>query len=253
MKIIESINNKFIHEVAKLHLAKERKKQERFVVEGVRAVTSFIENGYKPSDCYVTEYILKEIQADSLNPLNQVELTLVTFDIMEKISNATHQSGILAVFKQVENPQAALLSSGLVLVNVTDPGNMGTLIRSAASFNYKSVVIVGGCDPFSPKVIQASAGALPLVNLFEWSWQELLENKNTIKLCALTLDSNNSLKTLDASTTLFVVGNEANGLPQDLIDQCDTTCTIPMPGNTESLNAAVAGSIVLAFAHFNKN
>ncbi len=254
MKIIESIHNKFIHEVAKLHLTKERKKQERFVVEGLRAVTSFVENGYKSLDCYITEYMLKEIQADSSNPLNQIELTLVTFDVMAKVSNAVHPSGVLAVFAQSKNPDSSLLSSGLVLANVTDPGNMGTLIRSAAAFGYKTVVVVEGCDPFSPKAIQASAGALPLINLFEWSWKELLENKKHLPLCALTLDQNAlSVTQANADAALFVVGNEANGLCEEWAADCDLFITIPMTGKTESLNAAVAGSIVLAFARFNKN
>ena len=142
-------------------------------------------------------------------------------------------------------PKATQLTSGIVLAQIQDPGNTGTLIRSAIGLGYKSVVIIEGCDPYSPKVVQATAGTLAHAKLFLWSWQELVQHKNNLKLCALVLNDEQQDQSYPADTTLFVVGNEAHGLPQAWVDACDMTMTIPLAPQAESLNAAVAGSIAL--------
>lgn len=110
---------------------------------------------------------------------------------------------------------------------------------------YKNVIIVQGCDPWSPKVIQASAGTIALVSIIQCSWEELIAKKGSTKLCALVVKDGYKPEDLDLKKSLLVVGNEAQGLPEAWIGQCEQKMTIPMPGNTESLNAAVAGSIAL--------
>lgn len=235
---IESTQNLLIKEIVKLHTKKERKRKQQFIVEGIRAVTTFLENNYKSIHLFVTEDVAVHFK-------NQT-ITLVSESVMEKISTATSASGIFAVFSYPENPLPKDLSSGIVLANITDPGNMGTLIRSAAAFGYSSVVIIDGCDPFSPKVIQATAGVLPLVDLFIWSWKTLQQYKNNIQLIGLVVRNGKSPQNINLSNSLFVIGNEAHGICDEWIKECDELLTIDMKGNTESLNAGVAGSIALA-------
>jgi TrmH family RNA methyltransferase len=241
MEIISSVSNNLVKAVVKLQTPKGRKEALQFIVEGQRACTTFIENGYDPVFIFITETI-----QNLPDQLNELEVTQVSGPVMKKMSNAVNPSGFLAVFEIPNNPTFTELSSGLVLSQISDPGNMGTLIRSAAAFGYKSVVVVEGCDPYSSKVLQASAGTLPLVKLFRWSWQELIENKHDLQLIALVAQDGQEPQAVTTPENLFVVGNEAHGIKPEWVKNCDQQITLPMLGNTESLNAAVAGSIVLA-------
>ncbi|MFS8506815.1 MAG: RNA methyltransferase [Candidatus Babeliales bacterium] len=237
--ILSSVNNQLVKEVIKLKTVKGRQKATHFIVEGQRACSTFIQNGYTPVHLFATEKNLDYAEKLFNNTL------LVTEALFQKMSSAKTPSGILALFAIPNTVNNKKLSAGLVLADIADPGNMGTLIRSAAAFNYKTVVIVGGCNPYSPKVLQATAGTLPLVNLFLFSWPELLQYKKDLRLTALVVKDGKSPQELKGNR-LFVVGNEARGINPVYLKDCDDLVTLPMPGNTESLNAAVAGSLILA-------
>src|SRR5439155_4041882 len=112
-------------------------------------------------------------------------LIIVSDRVMNKISAATSPSGILGVFSIPPHNINPIVPPGIVLVNIADPGNMGTLIRTAAAVHITTVIIVGGADCFGPKVIQATAGTIAKVSLYILSWQELMLQKNNIPLCAL--------------------------------------------------------------------
>lgn len=242
MKEITSVTNDLIKNIAKLRNAKERKQQQQFIVEGLRACTTFITNGYKPRFIFVTQDSIEQVKKF----FKEDEVIFVTDHVMEKISVSKTPSGILAVFPLPKDPSAQTLSAGLVLAEINDPGNMGTLIRSSAAFGYKSIVVVGGCDPFCPKVIQATAGTLPLVNVFQWSWKELLEYKKDLLLIGLSVKNGKALQTFTQKKCLFVIGNEAHGIKEQWLQNCDQLASLPMTGAVESLNAAIAGSLVLA-------
>lgn len=238
MKVITSVHNEQIKSIAQLHTAKGRLKQQQFLAEGKRILEGFARAGWKPTMLFTTEIHIATAQA-----LFDQEPVVVSEAVMKKISTATTPSGIVAVFSFP--PKSTNLTSGIVLANITDPGNMGTLIRSTAAFGAQSIVVVEGCDPFCPKVIQASAGALAHVQILRWSWQELIKNKKDLKLCALIVKGGQKPETLAKQNLLLVVGNEAHGLSQDQIADCDLTITLPMADSTESLNAAIAGSLAL--------
>lgn len=242
MKTIISRQNVEIKAVDKLKNAKDRTEQGRFLAEGLRTIETLMTK-YKPIQVYATE----TYYATHAMPISKDRLTLVPDAVMQKISTTNSPAGILAVFALPENPTKPL-SSGVVLARITNPGNMGTLIRTAAAMGKKSVVVVEGTDIWSPKVIQATAGALALVDIYELSWQELLALKGSTPLCALVVKGGTVPEQLKLQQALIVVGNEAEGLPDEWADACELKCTLNMPGNTESLNAAVAGSIVLYLA-----
>ncbi len=250
IKKIDSVNNPRIIAIAKLHNAKERKKQNRFIVEGLHFITEFVNKEVYPVELFIKENLLQDLSVEFLQKLNSknIPITTVTQAVMKKISTAETPCGFFALFTRFNSPSPDLLTSGIVLANITDPGNMGTLIRSAAAFGYQSVIIIEGCDVYSPKVIQATAGTLAFVTIFQWTWQELLAYKKDLKLYALVLNGTTPLTQIDNKKSLFVVGNEAHGIPLEWASTCEHTITIVMPGNTESLNAAVAGSIVLSYA-----
>ena len=122
---------------------------------------------------------------------------------------------------------------------------MGTLIRTAAAMNIQNVFVVCGVDPYNPKVIQATAGTIAYVTIIETDWQTFLEKHDNIKKCALVVKNGQNANEIDIMQSIFVIGNEGNGLPEEVIKMCDQKMTIEMPGKTESLNAAVAGSIAM--------
>lgn len=249
MKVIVSTQNKEVRAVAKLHTSKGRQSQGKFIVEGLRASQSLIEEKkLKLSQIYTTEALAEKVK--TLVPTGYI--TLVSEAVMQKMSAAETPSGIIATFEIPSKPQLNKLEAGVVLAQISDPGNMGTLIRSAAAMGYQTIVIVEGCDPWSPKVVQSTTGTIANVDIFQISWQELLENRGNLKLAALVVSGGEEPNKI-AKDSLIVVGNEAHGLPEEWTKGCEQKITIPMPGKTESLNAAVAGSIAMYLVAASKD
>lgn len=241
IKTITSRTNETVKLIAQLHSAKGREEQKQFIAEGARTCQTLVENGMELVQMYVTKEEFATVKEFTKNYF----ITLVEDHVMQKMSAAQNPSGILGVFKIPSQPSFSALDSGLVLANVTDPGNVGSLIRTCAALKIKNVIAIDGADIWSPKVVQASAGTLAQVHVYTPSWPVLLKWKKDIKLCALVVKGGKAPSELDFNKTLLVVGNEANGIPKEWLRDMNSYLTLPMPGNTESLNAAVAGSIAL--------
>jgi len=241
MNHITSRHNPAIKQLIELKKSDVRKETGLCVVEGIRAITSFLNSPYTLEKLYITEKNYALIQ----NIVPESKLFCLSDQLMNIVSSASTPSGILAVFKIPQAPSPDLLGSGIVLARIQDPGNMGTIIRTSIACGLPSVVVVEGCDPWSPKVIQASAGALAAAHLFDWSWEHLITHKKNLTLCALVPHGGTSPHDLTHSNILVVVGNEAHGLPAEWQKSCDQLVTLPMSESVESLNAAVAASIAL--------
>lgn len=239
IKITSALNEQ-IKRVVKLHSVQERKRSKRFIVEGTRTITTALTR-FKLDSLFCTEKTLAE--AKDLAP--SASIILIADSLMKKISTTITPSGLLAVLKIPDPTAPEFLQRGLVLAQVHDPGNMGTLIRTAAACNIKSVVVIEGADPWSPKVLQASAGTHAYVDLFQWDWQQLIAHKRNLLLYALVVNKGQPPTSIDQQQALLVIGSEAHGLPDSWVHECDEKITLPMPGAAESLNAAIAGSIVM--------
>ncbi len=245
MKTISSRTNPAIKHAASLHNKKYRAKHQQFIAEGLRSVSTLIHSNNLPEALYVTENRVSDAQ----KLVDEYRIYLVEDHVMEKISSTSTPSGIVGVFPIPPEPSPDTLGAGIVLAQISDPGNMGTLIRTAAALNTQSIVIIQGTDPWSPKVVQASAGTIGIVSIFQWSWDKLQTHKGKNKLCALTIAGGKKPAEIDFKHTLLVVGSEAHGIPEERVANCDEKLTLPMPGGAESLNAAVAGSIALYLAY----
>ncbi|MGE0206537.1 MAG: TrmH family RNA methyltransferase [Candidatus Babeliales bacterium] len=240
MKKITSRQNPEIINLAKLHDAKKRYTEKRFLAEGLRICQTLLEAEVKLLQIYVTEESIDKVDTF----VDENLITIVSRPVMEKISAASTPSGIVGVFTLPKQPPFAQLDAGIVLADITDPGNMGTLIRTCIAMGKKTIVIVEGVDPWNPKVIQASAGTIGKATLFQCTWQELMDHKKNLALAALIVHGGSSLETIDKKV-LLVIGNEARGIRSAWLKECEQTITLSMPGNVESLNAAVAGSIAM--------
>lgn len=243
-KKITSTSHDLIKQIVQLHNPKNRSKFQHFIAEGVCTISTIIKAGNKPLLLAATE----ELLADAKRLAHTRSIILVAQNVMDKISTATTPSGLLAVFRIPIQPSLDTLDTGIVLAKIADPGNMGTLIRTAAAMNKKSIVCIDTVDPWNPKVVQATAGAIGIVSIFCITWQELLLHKKNIPLYALVAKKGKNPNTVNMRNGLIVIGSESHGIPDEWVAQCDKKITLPMPGNFESLNAAVAGSIALYLA-----
>ena len=271
MQVITSHQNPKIQQLRRLKHATERQQQQRFSAEGLRTVATLLESKLVCEQLYVTDQILAhwQLMPPAIEHFPAANITVVTAAIMRQISGATTPSGLLAVFQlPAATPAAPLITqnltpAGLVLTNITDPGNVGTLIRTAVAINLPTVVTIAGADPFGPKVVQASAGTIGQIQLLRFeSWSEFRQYRTDLrlsptgvelKLHALVPQDGQNLidptAKLQAKNGFLVLGNEAHGLTVEQLSDCDSRLTIPMPGGAESLNAAVAGAIAMYLVH----
>jgi TrmH family RNA methyltransferase len=237
-KQITSLANDLVKHVVQLQLKPYRLANQEFIAQGTRTCQTLLASKkYALKHCLVTQ------DYEDLNSFPQDKIIQVSDDVMRKINPSTTPSGILCVFIV---PKASILPKqgpGLICANMTDPGNVGTLLRTAAAMHIKNVIIVDGVDAYHPKVVQAAAGCHGLLDIHVASWQEIMQAK--LPLAALVVEGGTPLPQVAYNKQFLVIGNEAHGLPQAWQDECQEKITIPMPGNTESLNAAIAGSIAL--------
>jgi len=244
---IQSAHNSIIKQAIALKNKKARDIAGLYIAEGVRTCSTLFRSPHTLIRCIMTEDMRITVEQYTIP-----EIVVVPPELMKKISATETPSGLMGVFQKPQRPIAPL-GPGLVLAQISDPGNMGTLIRTAAALNATTVVIVEGCDPWSPKVVQASAGTIGMISLYELSWQQLLHLRGSISLGALVTNAGISISDISSlHQQLLVVGNEAHGLPEEWESTCDIRITLPMPGQVESLNAAVAGSIALYVAYLQK-
>jgi len=240
MKIITSVHNDQVKHLINLAKKAYRVEHQQFLVEGTRACHELMQL-QSALMIYVTDTYYEYNRTLIIDP---AITTIVAEHVMAKISHATTPSGICAVF-QIPTAQPLPNSGpGIVLVDVSDPGNIGTLIRTAAAMKIKEVIIIGGVDPYSPKVIQSTAGCLTAVNLYQTTFEKLISH-NRLQLCAMVVKNGLLPDQINLCNKFLVIGSESNGLSHEQIAACQESMTISMPGNAESLNAAVAGSIGL--------
>jgi len=237
-KKITSVSNPLVQEVVQL---KKEKKTNLYIVEGFR----FFESVYKQKKDSIKHWFIAEsFQGHYFYPDIQDRCVVVSESVMSKMSSMTTPPGILAVCTY-EYAKGTPKMPCLVCYDVSDPGNLGALFRSAAAFSVKDVVCIGGVDPLNQKVIQASAGTLHLLNLYRMTEADFLKHAKNSEIVAISL-SGQPIESIEKKKNRFlVIGNEAHGLPESFIAQCSKTVTIPMNNAVESLNAAIAGSIAM--------
>jgi RNA methyltransferase, TrmH family len=169
----------------------------------------------------------------------------VTDELLSKIAGLTRMEGIAAEVPLPEERPMLGASRLLILDSISDPGNMGTLLRSALAFGWDGVCCIGGCDPFNDKVLRASRGALFTLPYWKTSWSELME-RWTAPVALFAADMGGApMEEVDLPERLaLILSHESSGV-SDWVRQRATLVSIPMAGEMESLNVAVAGSILL--------
>ena len=241
--IITSKDNEIIKNIKKL---KEKKyRLDSYIVEGIKMVKEAINENQ--------EIALIAIREDFKIDFDTKKIKTVTISnkIFNDISDVKTPQGILAVIKKNQNNQIETNSNYiLALDSLQDPGNMGTIIRTADSANINQIIInKTTVDPYSPKVIRSTMGAIYRTNIIE-----VEDLKTTLKeiqskgfqIITTDLKATQSIYDINYNNkTVVVIGNEANGVSQEILQTADKKVIIPMLGKTESLNASIAASIMI--------
>ena len=239
--IIQSLINPKVKHLVALQKKAYRHEHKQFLAQGATVYATLLQAGIKLHSVFVTAQAHDE-HHQILKPDTMFE---VTDAIMKKISTETTPSGIVAIFEIPESSTSDVTANALVLHNIQDPGNMGTLIRSAAAMNIATIFTMQGVDAYHPKVVQASAGTIGFVSIVPTNWPIFYKTYKHIGMCALVVDGGQDPQEINLKDCMLVLGSEGQGLPKEIITSCSQKMTIPMPGKTESLNAAVAGSIAM--------
>ena len=257
MEIITSINNQRVKDVANLKQKKFRMETGLFFAEGLRAVTEAVQYADVANLFFIKteESRLNEI----IKTAEEKGARLYSVDekVMAKLSDTKTPQGVLAVIKKPEDslqklhPGAASDNNAPVVVldRVQDPGNLGT-IRTADAVGALGIILLEGCaDAFSPKVVRASMGSLfhlPVIQdvfpeeALTWCYRHGYEP------AATALKNAQNMYKADLSKKMaFIFGNEANGVAEELQAAAETRLFIPMEGQAESMNVAMAAGIIL--------
>ncbi|MBR6483451.1 MAG: RNA methyltransferase [Clostridiales bacterium] len=251
MEIITSKDNKLVKRLVMLHDRKKASKEKKVFVEGVRLCEDALISGVRPEILAATPsneklaLELKEKYSLEISPVFMSE------DVFAKACSTVNPQGIAMVLEQpgrVEDLPVKGKDIYVVLENIQDPGNLGTIIRTADAFDMSAVIMTKGTvDPYNEKVLRSSMGSVWKVPLMFVDSSDaafdLLEGKGVLTLAAELGGDPLPEAKIDLPCAYFI-GNEGNGLQSCTIDRCDMKIRIPMPGRAESLNAASAASII---------
>lgn len=236
--LITSVNNKYIKELAKLKDKKYRDQSDVFLVETKHLVLEAYKAGL------IKELIL---EANEVFPLD-VPVLYVSKDVLKKLSSVESPSNVMAVVYK-RNDADVLGEKILILDRIQDPGNLGTMIRSAVAFNIDSIICSKDTvDIYNPKVVRASQGMMFHIPVFVRDTEEVIHELKNLDYKVIGTKVTNGHDVRESkiySHFALVIGNEGQGISKNIEELCDEYLYIKMNDNCESLNASVAASILM--------
>jgi RNA methyltransferase, TrmH family len=250
MKTITSRDNPGFKQLLKLaQSSRERKKSHQTLIEGIHLVQSYCQTMGAPKSLVISANGTGNIEIQAVIAHSQPLVPIVLSDAMfRELSSLEAPVGIIAL---IETPAAVpapeSMDNCVVLEDIQDPGNLGSILRSSAAAGIDHVVLSKGCVfAWSPRVLRAAMGAHFLLNIYEQQDLMGVLGRFNGKKIAAALRGKTSLYEVDLTGPMaLIIGNEGVGLSAALASLADVTATIPMPGKMESLNAAAATAICL--------
>ncbi len=235
--ILTSRNNPLIKETAALKEKKGRKEQGLFLVEGVKMAAECAKSGLE---------IVRAFAAESYRgDLCSQTAVRVSDDVFRFLSDEKTPQGLLCVVKIPVQPLRPPEKSCLLLDGVSDPGNMGAMIRTANAAGYNELYLINCTDPYSPKSVRASMSGLFFVRLYTGTRAEVLAALKGVPVLAADMAGENIFSFLPPEKYALAIGNEANGISEEVFQAAEYTLRIPMQATQESLNAAVSAGIAM--------
>lgn len=256
-QVITSAANQHVKQVIAWQTkSKERRKDKVFLVEGVKMFEEAPES--RILEVYVSESAYEKANEDIKNKLDRVGFNLITDDIFKKMSDTQTPQGILTVVKQPEYRLEDIIKADnpllVVLENLQDPGNLGTIVRTGEGAGITGVILSKTTvDIYNPKTIRATMGSIyrvPFVYVEDLKDTLVQMKEAGITSYAAHLKGDNYYSSFSfTQPTAFLIGNEGNGLTDEISEIADHYLKIPMEGKVESLNAAIATSLLIYETH----
>ena len=241
--MITSKDNALIKKIKSLSQKKYRDEYGQYIVEGIKICDEAIK--YANVDILV---VCLELFSDfDESKYSKTKIEYVSKNVFESISDTKTPQGIMAI---VNIPTSKKITDKVVfaLDTIQDPGNLGTIIRSLDAFGYKDLIISENTvDPYNPKVVRSTMGSILRLNINKVNLVVELNNykKDGYKIIVTSLDTNKYINEIDFNDKqIIVIGNESNGVSKEIQKEADLKVKIPMKGKAESLNAAVATSLI---------
>ena len=243
MEIITSSQNQFVKLAQSLLDKKGREESGLFLAEGINLLKDM------PNDV-VVKYIFataeREQEATSIaQRFTGVKEYQVTEQIIEKITDTKTPYGIVAVCEKKENSFALPKGNALILDKVSDAGNLGTIIRTAAAAGFEDLYLYNCVDVYSPKVIRSTLGGIFRIRIYNVTLEQALEVAKKTKSICLDMSGDNILEEKQVAPVTLIMGSEAHGISKEIRENVAKTISIPMKNNIESLNVSIAAAIAM--------
>ncbi|HEY4876322.1 MAG TPA: RNA methyltransferase [Puia sp.] len=226
---------------------KFRDEDGSFIAEGVKIINELL---FTPNTSLIRLFATENWNETNKAVIKDLpdKLTLVKESELERISFLQTPNQVVGIFKKPVFKSADIEKTiTLLLDEIQDPGNLGTIIRTADWFNIKKIFCSKeSADAFNPKVVQSTMGSIARVEVMHADLQTILDNHPDMPLYAATLQGENIFETKKISKGFILIGNESKGIKPELLKSSVHQITIPKLGNAESLNAAVAAGIVMS-------
>lgn len=247
---LTSVRNPAVKELRRLARSR-RRGDERLLVEAPGPVAAAIAAG-ACSQLYVTEEA-SETHADLVSAARGggTQVRTVTTAVLEAMAATQSPQGVVGLAQRLLPSVTAVLNRAtlaVVVVDAADPGNVGTLVRTADAAGADAAVMVGGADPLSPKAVRSSAGSVFHLPVADADWLAVHAAARDAGLALVAADPRGGVVHYRrdwTSPVAVVLGSEAHGLPSDVAAACDEAVHVPLAGHAESLNVAVTGAVVL--------
>lgn len=233
--IITSKSNPTIKEIIKLNDKKYRREEGLYLVEGTKPVNECIAAG-----CSVEKIVCTEKLSSNYN-----KPVVVSEDVFGAISSEKTPQGVIAVVKTPQNSIKSPQNSCILLDRLQDPGNLGTIIRTANAAGYKEIYLINCTDPYSPKAVRASMSGIFFTEVYQGSEEEILKVLKGVSLISADMYGENIFGFEPPSKFCLCIGNEGSGLSDVIKSGSNYKVRIPMTETCESLNAAVSAGIAM--------
>lgn len=248
--VITSKDNSNIKTISLLQKSSKKRKEEGvFVLEGLRLCLDALSNGFLPQKVFLTSTFISKNQQIVSDFEKANEIFELSDALFEKISDTVNPQGILCTFKIPYSGDIDIKTNGkyIALENLQDPSNLGAISRTAEAFGIDGLILEGSCDPYSPKSLRASMGALLRIPVIETNDMfKLFSKHGLISYVSVVSSEEKPINSISFEEgCAVIIGNEANGVSEKTLSNSNYKFTIPMSGKAESLNAAVAASIMI--------
>lgn len=233
--VISSKNNPIIKEIIKLNDKKYRNLNMLYLVEGIKTVDECILSGAEVKDIVCTEALSYKYD----------KAIVVTDEVFSAISSEKTPQGVIAVVKIPQTELKPPEKSCILLDRLQDPGNLGTIIRTANAAGYREIYLINCADPYSPKAVRASMSGIFFTHIYKSTKEKILSAVSGVPLICADLNGEDIFSCIPPKKFCLCIGNEGAGIDREIAQTADYKVKIPMEKTCESLNAAVSAGIAM--------